>query len=173
VKEIHNLASITAETILEIIASESAFQAEFERIVQELSDDLADFTGLVFPSSDYSHRTFSVKCCFDRATFVRDTWFSWTKFTHGADSLGAKFMGRANLFITEFMRAADSKWRHSCSTSSSSPLPSQQPPTFLVDGSRHELHWLQLLRGSLISELPGFGISLTLVSGSRNSRQTA
>jgi uncharacterized protein YjbI with pentapeptide repeats len=73
--------------------SDAEFQAEFERILEEAerTETAADFTRFVFPSSDYSGKTFAPACCFERATFTQYADFSHATFAHVADFRGATF----------------------------------------------------------------------------------
>jgi uncharacterized protein YjbI with pentapeptide repeats len=67
----------------------SEFQAEFERVLQEAGDGLADFSGFVFPSTDYRAK-FAAECCFADAKFVQDVNFASVMFRK-ADFARARF----------------------------------------------------------------------------------
>jgi uncharacterized protein YjbI with pentapeptide repeats len=85
----------------------AAFQAEFERTLQEAGDSTADFTGFVFPSSNYSNRNFTVCCQFLSAEFTEDADFSGATFTQLAIFVHAKFIKDAAFDFAKFMLGAN------------------------------------------------------------------
>ena len=86
---------------------EAAFQAEFERLLMEAGDSIADFSHFVFPSSNYAGRIFAAKCIFARATFTQDAHFRKATFTQDAGFEMATFMQLAGFFGTTFTKGAD------------------------------------------------------------------
>jgi uncharacterized protein YjbI with pentapeptide repeats len=75
---------------------DGAFQEEFERILGEAGDRVADFSGFVFPSGDYRGRQFKPRCIFHGAKFADRADFGRATFTQGADFSYANFTQRAN-----------------------------------------------------------------------------
>jgi hypothetical protein len=109
-----------------------AFQAEFQRILEEAGEGIADFTHFVFPSANYSHRKFAARCMFQHATFTqgahftrvtfmqdtyfsgvrfaRDTDFRWARFTQAADFREATTTQAASFYEAIFMQDAAFSW---------------------------------------------------------------
>lgn len=96
---------------------EVAFQKEFNFILHEAGSGEADFTGFVFPSSDYTGREFSAHClfagaifsqyaCFAVAKFTQEVTFLDATFTQDADFMGANFMRDATFYQATFARNA-------------------------------------------------------------------
>jgi len=81
---------------------DTAFQAEFERIVRDAGGTPADFRRFVFLSANYSTREFTSRCVFSEATFVTDADFRGTKFSKGADFSRATFAQVANFVAGHF-----------------------------------------------------------------------
>jgi Pentapeptide repeats (9 copies) len=103
---------------------DESFQKEFERILKDAGEGWADFTGFVFPVSNYSGgavgvfaqakgREFVASCCFNnarflqnadfaRARFVRDAHFCSVRFELNANFAGAVFGGDALFGNTTF-----------------------------------------------------------------------
>src|SRR5208283_3548047 len=89
------------------------FQQEFERILREAKDGLADFTRFIFPTSDYYNRTFTAECDFSSAMFTQQAQFSFATFTrkikfdlvaftYWTDFSEATFAQNASFLLTEF-----------------------------------------------------------------------
>ena len=64
-----------------------AFQKEFDAILKQAEErnEIAEFRGFVFLSTNYRQREFKAKCCFYWATFTQDADFRRATFTQGAD----------------------------------------------------------------------------------------
>ena len=84
----------------------AAFQEEFERILKAARTALADFSGFVFPTANYS-RKFTAGCDFSGATFTQDAHFGAATFMQGADFSGAKFTQRASFYRATFTQEAN------------------------------------------------------------------
>ena len=106
-----------------------AFQQEFERILNDAGDGVADFTGFVFPSSNYDGRQFEARCLFGRAsfsgkvtftgttfrqkanfsyaTFEDDAYFSRATFAQGVIFAGVRFKEWADFGVGNFAQEAD------------------------------------------------------------------
>lgn len=87
--------------------NDEEFQAEFERILHEAGDGVADFTKFVFPSARYAHREFKAKCVFRGATFTQDADFSGATFRRGANFVNAWFVQNADFGGATFRQDAD------------------------------------------------------------------
>ncbi len=87
--------------------SDAQFQEEFERILREAGDGLADFTGFVFPTSNYCDRLFTVECDFSDAEFTQKANFSVAEFTQKAYFVGTTFTHGADFGSAEFTQEAD------------------------------------------------------------------
>jgi uncharacterized protein YjbI with pentapeptide repeats len=98
--------------------SDKEFQKEFERILAEAGDGVADFRGFVFPRAAYSKRTFAARCIFLGAAFTQDAMFykaafaqaaefDWAAFTQGANFVGATFTRAAGFIEATFTEGAD------------------------------------------------------------------
>lgn len=85
--------------------SDTQFQEEFERILHLAGEGLADFSGFIFPSSNYG-RQFSARCCFAWAIFTRDANFNGAKFTRVDFGL-ARFDQDANFNSATFAEQAN------------------------------------------------------------------
>src|SRR2546422_188726 len=83
----------------------AAFQEEFERILKAARTALADFSGFVFPTANYS-RKFTAGCDFSGATFTQDAHFGVATFMQGADFSGASFTQRASFYRATFTEDA-------------------------------------------------------------------
>jgi uncharacterized protein YjbI with pentapeptide repeats len=102
--------------------SDEEFQKEFERILAEVGDDeVAHFTGFVFPSAAYNGRKFAAHCIFHGATFTQradfglatftqDAGFHEATFTQDADFRGATFTQDAGFRGARFAQDADFRW---------------------------------------------------------------
>jgi uncharacterized protein YjbI with pentapeptide repeats len=96
--------------------SDAEFQREFESILEGAGDGLADFTGFVFPSSNFGGRTFKGTCVFSGATFAqyatffratfKEANFSGATFAHAADFCRATFAQAANFAEATFAQHA-------------------------------------------------------------------
>jgi uncharacterized protein YjbI with pentapeptide repeats len=84
----------------------AAFQAQFERILQEAGTRTADFTGFVFPDRDYSRRKFKARCVFRGATFTKGAEFMGTIFIQDASFFEVTFTQRTDFIKTIFMQRA-------------------------------------------------------------------
>jgi len=87
--------------------SDEEFQREFERILAEAGDGVADFTGFVFPSVPRLDRKFSARCIFHRAKFTQGVIFYKATFTQDADFREARFTQDANFNGATFTQAAE------------------------------------------------------------------
>jgi uncharacterized protein YjbI with pentapeptide repeats len=98
--------------------NDAAFQAEFERIVVEANEGIADFSEFVFPGSYYPYREFKAKCWFARTTFMnvadfsetvfrQDTFFTQAVFKEAADFSKVMFAGRADFSYATLTQEAD------------------------------------------------------------------
>ena len=87
--------------------SDEEFQKEFERILAAAGDEVADFTGFVFPRAAYRDRKFAARCIFVEARFSRDANFGWAAFTQAADFFRATFSDAAIFFRATFTQGAD------------------------------------------------------------------
>src|SRR5712692_9224157 len=88
----------------------AAFQAEFERILDEAGDEgIADCSWFVFPEAHYGGREFKAKCVFFNATFTQADIFYKTVFINQASSpfRGATFAQDAVFWKATFTQAAD------------------------------------------------------------------
>jgi hypothetical protein len=96
---------------------DGAFQAEFDRILKEAGEGVADFTHFVFPSANYRSRKFSAMCLFVEATFtqdanffeatfMQDTIFREATFTQNAYFGRATFTQVASFYQARFMQYA-------------------------------------------------------------------
>jgi hypothetical protein len=86
--------------------SDEEFQKEFERILAEAGDGVADFTGFVFPSAVHQERKFAAGCIFFEATFTQDADFRRATFTQGAAFSYATFRQDAYFFWATFTQDA-------------------------------------------------------------------
>jgi hypothetical protein len=82
-----------------------SFQKEFERTLKDAGEGWADFTGFVFPASNYSGgedpwqakgREFLASCCFNNTTFLRNANFFKAKFVGDAHFCSVRFSQNAN-----------------------------------------------------------------------------
>ncbi|MGA3371964.1 MAG: pentapeptide repeat-containing protein [Terracidiphilus sp.] len=83
------------------------FWREFERILEDAGENVADFDRFVFPHLDLIKRQFEAICRFDHATFTREADFSEATFTRGANFYRASFRGDANFCEATFAQDAD------------------------------------------------------------------
>ncbi len=86
---------------------DAAFQQEFERILRDAGEGVADFTKFVFPTANYSYREFKPACIFEGATFTREADFIGATFTQDAHFFVAKFNQDGYLSEATFTKAAD------------------------------------------------------------------
>jgi hypothetical protein len=86
---------------------DAAFQAEFEGILQEAGEGVADFTRFVFPSISYPSRKFAARCMFVEATFTQAAYFAKATFTRAAYFRNATFTRHADFRWARFTQAAD------------------------------------------------------------------
>lgn len=84
-----------------------AFQQEFERILRDAGEGVADFTKFVFLASNYSKREFKPACVFSGATFTRDAIFSDATFKQDAIFSEVTFMQDAHFYSARFTQHAD------------------------------------------------------------------
>jgi uncharacterized protein YjbI with pentapeptide repeats len=111
---------------------DGTFQAEFQRILQQAGEGIADFTRFVFPSANYSRRSFAAHCIFRHATFTqaahftrvtfmqdayfssvrfaRDADFRWARFTQAADFREATTTQAASFYEAVFVQGAAFSW---------------------------------------------------------------
>lgn len=82
------------------------FQSEFEHILHDPKEGIADFSGFVFPHAAYVDRTFSVTCVFAHATFLSEADFRGARFLGEADFFQAHFVERANFAQARFCVSA-------------------------------------------------------------------
>jgi uncharacterized protein YjbI with pentapeptide repeats len=88
--------------------SDEEFQKEFERILTEAGDGVADFTGFVFPRAVYQVRQkFAARCIFSGATFTDLADFVGAMFTQGADFSGATFTQVVSFSKATFTKDAE------------------------------------------------------------------
>jgi uncharacterized protein YjbI with pentapeptide repeats len=85
---------------------DAAFQAEFERILKEAADGVANFSKLVFPTANHICREFRAECVFTEATFTRGAIFSEGTFNRGANFCGATFTEVASFYNATFLENA-------------------------------------------------------------------
>jgi hypothetical protein len=83
------------------------FQKEFERILAEAGDGVADFTRLVFPSAAYQQRRFVARCIFSGATFAQPANFRGATFAEDANFRLATFTQAADFRKATFTEVAD------------------------------------------------------------------
>jgi uncharacterized protein YjbI with pentapeptide repeats len=81
---------------------DAAFQVEFDRILREAGDGVADFSHFVFLAADYEGRTFKAECVFYGATFVRDANFRSATFLRAVSFAVARFLGVAVFCMAKF-----------------------------------------------------------------------
>jgi uncharacterized protein YjbI with pentapeptide repeats len=84
-----------------------AFQEEFERILREAGEGVADFSKFVFPTANYRSREFNVACIFSGAKFTRDAYFSGARFAQDADFRFAMFTRDADFSEVTFTQDAN------------------------------------------------------------------
>jgi hypothetical protein len=85
---------------------DAEFQKEFERILKEAGEGVADFTHFVFPSANYSGRKFAATCRFGGATFTQVGNFSDATFTQHAYFADATFTQHAYFTRATFTEGA-------------------------------------------------------------------
>jgi uncharacterized protein YjbI with pentapeptide repeats len=76
--------------------SSAEFQQEFERTLADPEGGIANFSGFVFPSSNYGRRLFPAKCIFNRAVFLGMADFTGATFDEEAIFSQAVFKQQAN-----------------------------------------------------------------------------
>src|SRR6266481_6998311 len=86
---------------------DAAFHAEFDRILRDAGDGVADFTRFVFPISNYPRRTFRAQCIFAQAVFKRVADFSGATFKLGTGFIDATFDSAVNFTGTTFENGAN------------------------------------------------------------------
>jgi uncharacterized protein YjbI with pentapeptide repeats len=86
---------------------EAGFEEEFEHILNEAGDGVADFTKFVFLTVYYPGREFRARCVFSDATFTREVYFNEAKFTQLADFSRAQFTQGGEFCKVQFMEGAD------------------------------------------------------------------
>jgi uncharacterized protein YjbI with pentapeptide repeats len=91
----------------DLTKDDAEFQVEFERVLSQADTGIADFTGFVFGSVDYSGRTFHATCVFRMAVFACDVIFARVRFHNGADFTGARFEGQASFSEAFFAQEAN------------------------------------------------------------------
>jgi len=81
--------------------NEQDFWKEYERLLQDVCEDVADFSGFVFTGP--MHETVFVKpCSFQRAIFLNDVDFWAANFQHNVDFWGATFNGNVSFNMGSF-----------------------------------------------------------------------
>jgi uncharacterized protein YjbI with pentapeptide repeats len=85
---------------------DAAFQAEFERILRDAGEGVADFTRFVFPTANYRGREFRATCIFHHTTFTQDAHFAQATFVDSADFGFAAFKQDAHFDSATFARDA-------------------------------------------------------------------
>jgi len=97
---------------------DTAFQSELEEVLRQSGRGIADLTGFVFPSSNYTKRTFDARCVFDEAAFLATADFRGAVFrqlarfrrvvfSHGALLVGTAFEADADFMEATFVEGAD------------------------------------------------------------------
>lgn len=86
--------------------SDVEFQREFERILEECGQGVADFTEFVFPSLFSLDREFKARCIFRLATFMGQVWLQNCVFAQVADFYSAEFTQRADFAGATFTQGA-------------------------------------------------------------------
>jgi len=86
---------------------EMAFQSEFDRIVRDAGEGIADFTRFVFPSVSLRGREFKPVCVFSGATFTQAADFKDATFAEHADFRRVRFRRDAVFIMTRFARGAN------------------------------------------------------------------
>jgi uncharacterized protein YjbI with pentapeptide repeats len=86
--------------------SNESFHEEFERVLGDAGEGWADFTGFVFPTSNYLNRVFAASCCFNQAAFVQDANFNYATFLGDAHFCSVAFEGKAQFVQAKFMKDA-------------------------------------------------------------------
>jgi uncharacterized protein YjbI with pentapeptide repeats len=81
---------------------DTAFQTEFERILDEAGDGMADFSSFVFPSANYEGRKFEAHCVFSRATFAQHANFRGATFAQDVSFIGSTFAQEAHFWDAVF-----------------------------------------------------------------------
>jgi uncharacterized protein YjbI with pentapeptide repeats len=82
------------------------YQQEFERVLKDAGEGWADFTGFVFPASNYTHRRFAASCCFNNTTFIQRADFHQAKFDQDAHFCRVTFRQYADFYSAQFARDA-------------------------------------------------------------------
>jgi hypothetical protein len=85
----------------------AAFQEEFERVLRDAGQGVADFTRFVFPAADFAKREFKSDCCFYGARFMQDADFGLATFTQTANFYATTFTQTANFYAATFTQGAD------------------------------------------------------------------
>jgi uncharacterized protein YjbI with pentapeptide repeats len=84
------------------------FQAEFEQILKStpVLGGKADFTGFIFPESNYAERTFAPDCSFLNAVFLQKANFGRTSFNGTTDFVHCLFEKQADFSQVKFRETA-------------------------------------------------------------------
>jgi len=84
------------------------FQAEFEQILKStpVPGGKADFTGFIFPESNYSERIFTSDCSFLDAVFLQKANFERAVFNGSADFIHCSFEKQADFSQVKFRETA-------------------------------------------------------------------
>lgn len=86
--------------------NDAEFQREFDRILRDAGNGVADFSSFVFLNSNYGGRSFSARCLFAWVTFMGDANFNRAKFTRVNFNV-ATFTRDANFDFATFSEEAD------------------------------------------------------------------
>ena len=89
---------------------DAEFQAEFERILREAGEGVADFSGFVFPGAAYAYRELKPYCFFSWATFMQRADFRWATFAQDVHFREAKFTQGADFLRATFTQGTDFRW---------------------------------------------------------------
>jgi uncharacterized protein YjbI with pentapeptide repeats len=87
--------------------SDAEFQAEFECVLREAGDGLADFSGFIFPTSRYFGRKFLATCYFGFAKFTQEADFRFATFTQNAHFINVVFVQDVDFTCAEFTEYAN------------------------------------------------------------------
>lgn len=80
------------------------FLEEFERTLANREGGVANFSGFVFPTANFSKRRFGVKCIFSQAVFACHADFSGARFEEPAIFSDAAFLQWANFLASTFFK---------------------------------------------------------------------
>ncbi len=83
------------------------FSKEVERILRDAGNEMADFTGFVFPSVQFAQKELIAKCVFFQARFIGKANFRGATFSQGAHFAMSYFEDDADFNEVNFNQAAD------------------------------------------------------------------